>query len=83
MSSLSIRKLPRDLEKALLREIQRQGKTKTQVVLEALAKRFGLEHREKKREKFRRFFGKMTAKEYREFQEATKPFSQIEQELWE
>lgn len=83
MSSLSIRKLPRKVEKALVREAKKEGKTKTEIVLEALEKRFGLSHESRRREKIRQFFGKMSPEDLKKFQEAIRPFSEIEKELWE
>lgn len=82
MSFLSIRKLPRDLEKALLQEAKRRKTTKTEIVLKALEDQFGLESHEKKRKKVRQFFGRMTQRQYESFKKATEGFSEIEEDLW-
>ena len=53
MSTLSIRSLPRDVERLLVREARREGKTKTEIVLQALKERFGLTARTKRRAELR------------------------------
>lgn len=83
MSALSIRNLPRDLEKSLIREARRAGKTKTEITLEALRERLGLTDQSRKRAELRQFFGRMSEHEFQRFREATKPFSEIEPELWD
>jgi hypothetical protein len=82
VSALSIRKLPREIEEALLREARQKGKTKTEVVLEALEEKFHLGHAVKRREGLRAFFGKMSQGEYEEFLKATEDFSKVESDLW-
>ncbi len=82
MSSLSIRKIPRDVEKALRQEARSKKTTKTEIVLEALQEYFHLTSRERKRRNLRHFFGRMTKDQYRSFKTATEPFSEIESDLW-
>ncbi len=82
MSSLSIRKLPKDIEKALREEAKARKLTKTEIVLKALEERFHLGDRERKRRRLREFFGRMTKDQYAEFQKTTEPFSQVEEDLW-
>ncbi len=82
MSSLSIRKLPKHIEKAVREEAKAKKITKTEIVLEALQERFHLSDKEQKRRKIRSFFGHMTKDQYAEFKKATEPFSEIEKELW-
>ena len=82
MSSLSIRKLPQDIEKSLVREAKIRGSTKTELVLLALKQRYHLgDHAERKRN-IRQFFGKMTQSEYQSFQKVTRDFSKVEEDLW-
>lgn len=82
MSSLSIRKLPRDIEKALRQEAKVQKTTKTEVVLRALEERFHLGDRERQRQNLLKFFGRMTRDQYAAFKKATESFSEIEKDLW-
>ena len=82
MSMLSIRTLPKELAKAVSREAHRQGKTKTKIVIEALEAAFHLEKKTKRSAKIRKFFGKMTVKEFEAFQKATSEFSRIDSEMW-
>lgn len=82
MSSLSIRKLPPDLEKALRKEAKRQRKTKTGIVIQALESAFHLAPSQERRRKVRDFFGKMSPDEYQAFKKATEEFSRIEEDLW-
>ena len=83
MANLSIRKLPPELDKAIQREANKLGTTKTEVVIAAL--REGLHLRQgspKTHRNVRGFFGKMTAKDYKEFQRVTNDFSAIDEEIW-
>lgn len=82
MSFLSLRKLPKNLEKALLKEARIKKTTKTEVVLRALEDRFGLSRQEKRRQKLGQFFGHMTKRQYECFKKATEDFSKIDEELW-
>jgi len=82
MSTLSIRRLPKELERALIREAKQQGKTKTEIVIQALRSAFRLGSEEDKRVKIRKHFGKMSHSDYLTFREATKEFSEIDSELW-
>lgn len=83
LKNLSIRKLPPELEKAIQLEAKKNNTTKTEVVLKALKQAFRLEkapvkvHRD-----LRKFFGKMTPQEFKEFQKLTGDFSKIDEEMW-
>ncbi len=81
--NLSIRKMPIEIEKAIQLEAKRCKTTKTNVVLAALREVFRLERPViKVRRDVRKFFGKMTMAEYREFEKATKSFSHLDEEMW-
>ena len=82
MSTLSIRKIPKEIEKALIRDAKTQGKTKTDIVIEALAHKYHLEPLAIRRQTIRHFFGQLTRPEYHEFLAAIKPFSEIDPEMW-
>lgn len=82
MGSLSIRKLSKELEGALLREAREKGRTKSEIVTRALESAFFLGAKTKMKERLRKFFGKMDTNEFESFQNATKVFSEIEPTLW-
>jgi len=84
MSSLSIRKLPRDVERAIQRAAKERGKTKTDIVVEALRDALvpGETVQQQRLAALKRLFGTMTAQEYREFKGATEVFEQIDEEPW-
>ena len=87
MSYLSIRKLPPELNQAILQEVQKRQTTKSKVVIEALKQVFHLSGPPsiKVLRNTRGFFGKMSQKEYQEFQKLQKGFSVIsviEEEMW-
>lgn len=82
MSTLSIRKMPKEIEKAIMSDVKKRNKTKTDIVIEALQQKYHLEPLITKQENLRKFFGKMTSKEYQEFLAATHPFQTIDQEMW-
>lgn len=81
MSSLSLRKLPKDIEAALVREARRKGKTKTDVVIEALENHLKV-GKHARAQQLRDWAGQMTLKELREFEEATKCFEKIDEDMW-
>lgn len=82
MSSLSIRQLPGILQSALTREAKRLGKTKTDIVIEALEQRYSLQPLNRRRQTLHGFFGKMTKRELKKFQEVTKCFSEVDKDMW-
>lgn len=82
MSTLSIRKLPKALERAVVGEAKKQGKTKTAVVIDALEAKFHLGRAQRKGKELRGFFGKMTRGEFEAFKSVTGDFSKIEEDLW-
>ncbi len=83
IKNLSIRKIPPELEKAIQQEAKRRKTTKTEVVLRALKEAFHLEKAPARVQRdIRKFFGKMTAQEYQEFQKSTQDFSGLDRELW-
>ncbi len=83
MAYLSIRKLPPELALMIQKEVQKRQMTKTDVVIEALKLAFHLEKSPPKAQRnIRGFFGKMSQKDYEEFQKLTQHFSTIDEELW-
>jgi len=83
MTTLSIRKLPLELEKAIQREAKKRKTSKTKVVIDALKDAFHLEKSSPKvKRDIRSFFGKMTPQEMTEFKKQTADFSKVDQEIW-
>lgn len=82
MSTLSLRSLPKDLERAIREEARRSGKTKTEIVIFALQNLFQLGSKSQKRAKIQSFFGKMTPEDLKRFEKTVAPFSDVEPDLW-
>ncbi len=82
MSALSVRSLPKKVEQALAKELKKSGKTKSQIVIQALEQFFHLDPKETRRKKIRRFFGKMSEEDFTALQKANKDFENIDQSLW-
>lgn len=82
MSVLSIRALPREIALALQSEVRRTGKTKTEVVIDALRRAFGMTHTPTRTKALRKFFGRMSKADYKAFQEVTRDFSAIDESEW-
>lgn len=81
--NLSIRKMPPELENAIQKEAKKHKTTKTDIVLRALKEVFHMEKMATKVQRdIRNFFGKMTLKEYQDFQKHTRDFSTIDEEMW-
>jgi hypothetical protein len=82
MSNLSIRKLPKEVEAALLKRAASQRKTKSQLVIEALTSYLGLETTESTYQKLKSFFGYMSKKDFDEFANQTRHFGEIDKDMW-
>lgn len=81
--NLSIRKIPSELERAIQIEAKKSKTNKTQVVIKALRQAFNLEESPTKIQRdVRKFFGKMTLKDYQEFQKQTQSFSSLDEDMW-
>lgn len=82
MSTLSIRKLPRDVEQALRRETRRQRKSKTDIVVHALKEAFHLGTHENRAEQLQRFFGGIAPEDLAALDKAVQDFEKIDEALW-
>lgn len=82
MSTLSIRKLPRDVEQALRRETRRQRKSKTDVVVHLLKEAFHLSTQEHRARRLQQFFGSVSPADLAALDEAVQDFEKIDEELW-
>ena len=82
MAHLSVRELPLELDQALRKEANKRNSSKTEVVLEALKVFFNLAPKKKSPRNLKNFFGKMTKKEFKEFQKVTSDLNNIEENLW-
>ncbi|QQR79489.1 MAG: hypothetical protein IPJ69_08985 [Deltaproteobacteria bacterium] len=82
MSYLSIRSLPQDIERALKAEAKQCGKSKSQIVIEALAEKFGLHSKAQKKKRLRAFSGKLSQEDFESLQKAVEDFETIDPSLW-
>ena len=82
MSVLSIRSLPKEIEKAILEQAKKNKQTKTQVVIDLLRKQLGLDEKSQRKQKLLKFFGKMNKEDWKSFDESQKKFSQVDKEMW-
>ena len=82
MSVLSIRSLPKEIEKAILEQAKKNKQTKTQVVIDLLRKQLGLDEKSQRKQKLLKFFGKMNKEDWKAFDESQKMFSQVDKEMW-
>jgi hypothetical protein len=82
VSNLSIRKLPKEVEAALLKRAESLHKTKSELVIEALTTYLGLETTEAAYDKLNAFFGQMSKKEFADFSERTQCFGEIDKDMW-
>ncbi len=82
MSHLSIRTLPIEIEKALKAEAKQCGKSKSQIVIEALAEKFGLHSKNKKKAQLQAFSGKLSQDDFEALQKAVQDFESIDPSLW-
>ncbi|MBI4238833.1 MAG: hypothetical protein HY696_10550 [Deltaproteobacteria bacterium] len=83
MSALSIRMLPKGIAMALRDAVRKTGKTKTEIVLQALAKALGVTPHRERRARVRQFFGHMQRSDYAAFRKATRHFSHIDESEWD
>lgn len=82
MSVLSIRSMPKFLEKAIVQEAKKSGKTKTEIVLEALMQKFKKDPLEERNKKLREWAGQLSQEDYEEFQKNIQFYSKVDEEMW-
>lgn len=80
---LTVRAVPREIAKALDTERRRRGKSLNQTVIEVLGDALGVGGRPQPTNGLERLAGTWSAADLEAFERATKPFEQIDEELWE
>lgn len=80
MKTLTVRKIPPELARALDAEKRRRGRSLNQTVIDLLHQSLGVGRR--RSNGLARFAGDWTEEEYREFKEATRVFEEIDEEMW-
>ena len=77
---LTVRNVPPDLAAALDAERRKRGISLNQTVLEILSQSLAVKRQ--RNNGLRRLAGTWTEEEFREFEEATRAFEEIDRELW-
>lgn len=80
LKTLTVRKIPPELARALDAEKRRRGRSLNQTVIDLLRQSLGVGRR--RSNGLARFAGDWTEEEYREFKEATRVFEEIDEEMW-
>lgn len=80
MKHLSIRNVPPEVARALESEKKLRGKSMNQTVLDLLRAALGLADR--RTNGLEKLAGTWSEAEFEEFQRATAPFEEIDEELW-
>ena len=82
MSYLTVRKIPADVDKALLKEKRRRGKSLNQTVIDLLRQALDLNWELPAGNGLEKLAGTWTQKDLDRFERATAVFEQIDEELW-
>lgn len=77
-----MRNVPPDLAKALEAEKRHRGRSLNQTVIELLRDALGLGRARRRTNGLERFAGTWSGKDLTDFEAATAPFEQIDEELW-
>jgi kynureninase len=81
-SHLTVRGLPREVYEALAAEKRRRGTSLNQTVIDLLASALGVSSGELRTNGLERLAGTWREADYEEFQQATAPFGDVDEELW-
>lgn len=79
---LTVRNLPAQLATELVRERHRRGASMNQTVIDLLSASLGLEKSQTRSNGLSKLAGGWSAKDLREFEEATADFEHVDDELW-
>ena len=83
MKTMTIRGVPAELAAALENEKQRRGASLNRTVLELMREALGLSDTGPRSNGLRRLAGAWGEDEYRDFERATAPFGQVDEEIWQ
>lgn len=82
MKTMTIRNVSADLAAALEEEKSRRGLSLNRTVLALMSEALGVSEEAERGNGLRRLAGTWTEDEFREFEEAVRPFREIDEELW-
>lgn len=82
MKTMTIRNVSADLAAALEEEKSRRGLSLNRTVLALMQEALGVSDEAERSNGLRRLAGTWTEDEFREFEEAVRPFREIDEELW-
>ena len=82
MKTMTIRNVSADLAAALEDEKSRRGLSLNRTVLALMQEALGVSDEAERSNGLRRLAGTWTEDEFREFEEAVRPFREIDEELW-
>lgn len=82
MKTMTIRNVSPDLAEALQEEKSRRGLSLNRTVLALMQEALGVSEEAERSNGLRRLAGTWTEDEFREFEEAVRPFREIDEELW-
>ncbi len=80
LKTLTVRKMPPELGRALNAEKRRRGQSLNQTVIDLLKQGLGVGTT--RSNGLARFVGVWSEEQYREFKEATKQFDEIDEDMW-
>ena len=82
MKTMTIRNVSPGLAEALEEEKSRRGLSLNRTVLALMQEALGVSEEAQRSNGLRRLAGTWTEDEFREFEEAVRPFREIDEELW-
>ena len=82
MKQISIRNVPDELARALDRERRLMDRSLNQTVIDLLQRALGLSACHDFDNGLKRFAGRWSDEEFREFEQSTKLFDDLDEELW-
>ncbi|MEM7584975.1 MAG: hypothetical protein AAF560_16395 [Acidobacteriota bacterium] len=82
MQHLTVRNIPPDLASALNTEKQRRQTSLNQTVIDLLKQSLGVTPGQKRTNGLGRLAGRWTEEEFQEFEAATAPTREVDEELW-
>ena len=82
MRHLTVRNVPEHIARALGTEKEARGTSLNQTVIDVLEKGLGFDRDGRRSNGLARFSGGWTAEDLDQFEQATKPFGEIDSDLW-
>jgi plasmid stability protein len=82
MKTMTLRNIPDDLARELEREKTRRGESLNQLAIDLMKEALGLGQGGRRSNGLAELAGSWTAEDLAEFERATAPFEQVDEELW-